>query len=122
MAPKIASAHADPTSSTYHPLAPHPTCRLHAVEGVTIYGPPPTAALGRASLASFNVEGVHATDICMILDTCGVAVRSGHHCTQPLHRCLGVSASARASAYIYNTPQEVDAFVSALQEAVAMFR
>lgn len=96
--------------------------RLSAIEGVTIYGPPPTAPRGRASLAAFNVAGLHATDVSMLLDTSGIAVRSGHHCTQPLHRYLGVSASARASLYIYNTPEEVDAFIAALSETIAMFR
>jgi len=93
---------------------------LSRVEGVTIYGPRPE--LGRASLCAFNVEGLHATDVSTILDQAGVAVRSGHHCTQPLHRELGVSASARASAYLYNTPAEVDAFVEGLKETVSFFR
>jgi cysteine desulfurase/selenocysteine lyase len=52
----------------------------------------------------------------------GVAVRSGHHCTQPLHRHLGINASARASAYIYNTRQEVDAFIDALKDTIKFFR
>jgi cysteine desulfurase/selenocysteine lyase len=52
----------------------------------------------------------------------GVAVRSGHHCTQPLHRQLGIPASARASLYLYNTPAEVDAFVEALRDTVRFFR
>ena len=51
-----------------------------------------------------------------------MAVRSGHHCTQPLHRELGVNATARASLYIYNTPEEVDTFVAALEETLAFFR
>jgi cysteine desulfurase/selenocysteine lyase len=57
------------------------------VDGVTVYGPPPEK--GRASLAAFNVEGLHANDVCTLLDQAGVATRSGHHCTQPLHRYLG---------------------------------
>ena len=96
--------------------------QLAAVNGVRIYGPPPSSNRGRASLAAFNVEGIHATDISMILDTKGVAVRSGHHCTQPLHRYLDINASARASLYIYNTYAEVDRFVSALQESIEFFR
>jgi cysteine desulfurase/selenocysteine lyase len=95
--------------------------RLAAVEGVTIYGPPPSARRGRAALAAFNVEGLHATDVSTLLDNAGVAVRSGHHCTQPLHRELGVPASARASAYIYTTRADVDAFVDALKETIAFF-
>ncbi|KAK9824493.1 hypothetical protein WJX72_010804 [[Myrmecia] bisecta] len=93
--------------------------KLRAVNGVRIYGPPPSR--GRAALCSFNVDGLHATDIATLLDQEGVAVRSGHHCTQPLHAYLGIPASARASAYLYNTPAEVDAFVDALKETVKFF-
>ena len=60
--------------------------RLSKVKKVTIYGPPPSVPRGRASLASFNVEGLHATDVSTLLDASGVALRSGHHCTQPLHK------------------------------------
>lgn len=87
-----------------------------------IYGPAPDAAQGRAALATFNVEGLHPTDLSTILDTSGVAVRSGHLCTQPVHRHLGVASSVRASPYIYNTRAEVDAFADALQDAIAFFR
>jgi cysteine desulfurase/selenocysteine lyase len=96
--------------------------RLRAVDGVTIYGPPPSAPRGRAALAAFNVDGLHATDVSTLLDSAGVAVRSGHHCTQPLHRVLGVPASARASCYIYTTPANVDAFVDALKDTIGFFR
>lgn len=95
--------------------------RLSSVDRVTIYGPPPTAPRGRAALSAFNVEGLHATDVSTLLDNAGVAVRSGHHCTQPLHRALGIPASARASAYIYTTRADVDAFVDALKETIAFF-
>ncbi|KAF8071197.1 NFS2 [Scenedesmus sp. PABB004] len=95
--------------------------RLAALDKVTIYGPPPSAKRGRAALAAFNVGGLHATDVSTLLDTAGVAVRSGHHCTQPLHRHLGIPASARASAYIYNTPAEVDLFIDALKETIDFF-
>ena len=99
--------------------------RLSGVSGVRIYGPSPERALaggGRASLSAFNVEGLHATDVSTILDQAGVAVRSGHHCTQPLHRVLGIPASARASLYIYNTKAEVDSFIEALRDTVKFFR
>ena len=95
--------------------------KLAAVPKVTIYGPPPSAKRGRASLASFNVKGLHATDVSTLLDNMGVAVRSGHHCTQPLHKYLGINASARASCYIYNTEHEVDVFVDALKETISFF-
>jgi len=97
--------------------------RLSAVPGVTVYGPTPkqAGARGRASLAAFNVQGLHATDVSTLLDMSGVAVRSGHHCTQPLHRLLGISSSARASAYIYNTHAEVDTFIASLEETIGFF-
>eukprot|EP00983_Pelagomonas_calceolata_P068878 1150117-Pelagomonas_calceolata.AAC.11 len=113
----------------------HPSCtstlprsylyeRTSKVQGVQVYGPSPKAAghRGRAALCTFNVDGLHATDLSTLLDASGVAVRSGHHCTQPVHRHLGVTASARASAYIYNTPEEVDAFIEALEDTIKFFR
>lgn len=94
--------------------------QLAAVPGVTIYGPPP--ARGRAALASFNIDNLHATDISTALnDFHGVAVRSGHHCTQPLHRHLGINASARASLYLYSTATDVDRFIAGLKESIAFF-
>lgn len=97
--------------------------RLSTVEGIDIVGPTCDAPGGRAALAAFTSDVAHATDISTILDqTANVAVRSGHHCTQPLHRELGVNATARASLYIYNTPEEVDTFVAALEETLAFFR
>lgn len=95
--------------------------RLSSLDRVELYGPPPTAKGGRAALAAFNVKGLHATDVSTLLDASGVAVRSGHHCAQPLHRELGVPASARASLHVYNTPHEVDVFVDALKETIAFF-
>lgn len=88
---------------------------------IQIYGPPPSVALGRAALCSFNVQGIHPTDISTILDQSGVAVRSGHLCTQPVHRILGVSASVRASPYFYNTFSDVDAFTDSLKDAIKFF-
>lgn len=102
-------------SASVHPL------QLQAVPGVRIYGPGPEEGVGRAALASFNVDGIHPTDISTILDQSGVAVRSGHMCTQPLHRELGISASVRAAPYLYNTKHEVDVFVEALKEAISFF-
>ncbi|XLU44943.1 hypothetical protein S245_039757 [Arachis hypogaea] len=76
----------------------------------------------RAALCSFNDENIHATDLATFLDQQrGVAIRSGHHCTQPLHRYLGVNASARASLYFYNTKEDVDNFIQALNDTVNFF-
>jgi len=91
--------------------------RLSAYKEVTIYGPKDGE---RAALCAFNVDGVHPTDLATMMDLDGVAIRSGHHCAQPLHRKLGVEASARASLYVYNSKQDVDAFIAALESAVPM--
>jgi cysteine desulfurase / selenocysteine lyase len=96
--------------------------KLAQVSNIRIYGPKPTKdGKGRAALASFNVEGIHASDLSTLLDHEGIAIRSGHHCTQPLHRLFDASGSARASLYFYNTREEIDVFVKALQETIAFF-
>jgi cysteine desulfurase / selenocysteine lyase len=99
-----------------HMLASYLYSSLTAFKEVTVYGPPPP----RAALCSFNVDGLNGTDIATMLDLDGVAVRSGHHCAQPLHRVLGVESSARASLYVYNSTADVDAFITALTEAVEL--
>ncbi|MGV2827723.1 SufS family cysteine desulfurase [Myxosarcina sp. GI1(2024)] len=96
--------------------------KLAAIPNLRIYGPPATAeGKGRAALVAFNVEGIHGSDLATLLDREGVAIRSGHHCTQPLHRIFGASGSARASLYFYNTRAEIDAFATALQETIDFF-
>lgn len=95
---------------------------LQSIPNVHIYGPAPSETVHRAALCSFNVENIHPTDIATYLDEQhGVAIRSGHHCAQPLHRSLGVNASARASLYFYNTVEEVDLFIKALTETINFF-
>ncbi|MGL6282197.1 MAG: SufS family cysteine desulfurase [Microcoleaceae cyanobacterium] len=96
--------------------------QLGKIPQVTTYGPKPDKnGGGRASLASFTVEGIHANDLSTLLDESGVAIRSGHHCTQPLHKYLGVSSTARASLYFYNTRADIDRFIEALQETIEFF-
>jgi cysteine desulfurase / selenocysteine lyase len=80
---------------------------------VTVYGPP---AERRAGILSFNVEGVHPHDVAQVLDFEGIAVRAGHHCTQPLVRRLGVAATTRVSFYLYSLPEEVDRLVDGLKK------
>lgn len=95
---------------------------LSSVSNVRIYGPAPNTTSGRAALCSFTVENVHPTDIATFLDQQhGVAVRSGHHCAQPLHHYLGTNASCRASLYFYNTKDEVDAFIKGLEDTISFF-
>jgi cysteine desulfurase/selenocysteine lyase len=92
--------------------------RLRALPGVRVYGPPPER---RSGVVSFTVQGVHPHDLATILDEAGVCVRAGHHCCQPLMRSLGVSATARASFYLYNDEGDVDALVAGVERAQALF-
>jgi cysteine desulfurase/selenocysteine lyase len=86
--------------------------RLEDVPGLRVVGPPEAQA--RGGLASFTIEGMHPHDIAELADRGGVCIRAGHHCAQPLMRCLGVSATARASIGVYNESGDVDALVDAL--------
>lgn len=94
------------------------TERLAAVEGLHVYGPPPAE---RSGVVSFTLGDIHPHDLATILDEDGVCIRAGHHCCQPLMRRLGVSATARASFYLYNDESDVDALVGALNKARALF-
>ena len=91
--------------------------RLAEVAGVRLMGRPRR----RAGVVSFVMQNAHPHDIGTILDSEGIAIRAGHHCTQPLMRRLGVPATARASFGLYNTRAEVDALVSALDRVRALF-
>jgi cysteine desulfurase/selenocysteine lyase len=96
--------------------------RLAELPEVRIYGPQPNAqGEGRAALASFTTGAVHPHDLSTILDQSGIAIRAGHHCTQPLHRDLKAQSTARASLYFYNTKKEIDTFIAALREAIEFF-
>ena len=75
-----------------------------------------------SSVISFNIEGVHPHDVASILDSEGVCIRSGNHCAQPLMRYLGIDSTCRASFYIYNTKEDVDNLVQALNKAYNMFK
>ena len=94
------------------------TERLHQIDGVRIYGPKPAE---RSGVVSFTVEDIHPHDLATILDQEGVCIRAGHHCAQPLMRRLGVSATARASFYVYNDEHDVDALVCAIERAKVLF-
>ena len=91
---------------------------LEDLGGVTVYGPPPAL---RSGVLSFNVADVHPHDLATILDSGGVCIRSGHHCTQPLMRRLGVAATARASFYVYNDESDIDALVNGVRQAASLF-
>lgn len=97
-------------------LAQYALERLSTVEGLTIYGPKE-----RGGLVTFNVDDVHPHDLSTVLDAEGIAVRAGHHCAQPLMKCLNVSATARASFYLYNTEDEIDQLVKGIQTTKEYF-
>ncbi len=93
--------------------------RLAEVPGLRVVGPP--EAERRGGLASFTVEGIHPHDVAELVDRGGVCIRAGHHCAQPLMRCLGVGATARASVGVYNEASDIDALVQALQAGREIF-
>jgi cysteine desulfurase/selenocysteine lyase len=93
---------------------------LGNIPGVRVLGPAPGQE--RIGLAAFDVDGVHAHDVGQFLDSQGIAVRVGHHCAQPLHRRLGLTATTRASAYLYNTTDDVDAFLESVAGVRSYFR
>ena len=97
-----------------HDLVEYALGRLGELPWITTYGPPPER---RAGIVSLNVDGVHPHDVAQVLDWEGVAVRAGHHCTQPLMAKLGVAATMRASFYLYSIPEEIDRLVDGLHKA-----
>ena len=100
-----------------HSLTAYGTEALSSLKGVRVYGSAPQ----KAAVLSFNIEGVHAHDVGTILNDEGVAVRTGHHCAQPLMKRFGVPATARASLYLYNTTDEVDQLVAAIHRVQQIF-
>jgi cysteine desulfurase/selenocysteine lyase len=86
------------------------------LKATVVYGPKE-----RAGLVTFNLEDVHPHDVATVLDAGGVAVRAGHHCAQPLMKWLNVSATARASFYLYNTEEDIDKLIEALQKTKEYF-
>ena len=93
--------------------------KLTEIPGLRIIGPENTEERGGA--VSFVVEGIHPHDLGQVLDAHGVSIRTGHHCAWPLHRACKTNSTARASFYLYNTEDEVDALVEAVREARAFF-
>jgi cysteine desulfurase/selenocysteine lyase len=89
-------------------------------KNVKLYGP--QDAVDRGGVISFNIADIHPHDLATIMNERGIAIRSGHHCAQVLMERLDVSATSRASFYIYNTKEEVDIFIDALEDARRIFR
>lgn len=102
-----------------HKLAAHAMERMSTIEGLTIYGP--KEAEKRAGVVTFNLSDVHPHDVATVLDAEGIAVRAGHHCAQPLMKWLNVSATARASFYLYNTEEDIDRLVEGLVKTKEYF-
>ncbi|WP_370296070.1 cysteine desulfurase [Rossellomorea marisflavi] len=102
-----------------HKLAAYALEKMSAVEGMKIFGPQDPAQ--RAGLVTFNIDDVHPHDVATVLDSEGIAVRAGHHCAQPLMKWLNVSATARASFYLYNTEEEIDRLVAGLVKTKEFF-
>ena len=101
-----------------HELLVYGTQRLQEIEGVTIYGP--TDLSKKASVISFNIENIHPYDIGTIIDKLGIAVRTGHHCAQPIMDFFKIPGTIRASFAFYNTKEEIDIFVEAVKKAKMM--
>ncbi len=101
-----------------HALASYAHEQLEALGTINILGPHPDA---KAGVVSFTVDNLHPHDLTHALDNQGVAIRAGHHCAMPLHRRLGISASARASFYVYNTREDVDKLIQAIAKAIELF-
>ena len=108
----------DAVEAYEHELAAYALERIAEIPGIRVFGPPPER---RAGIVSFDVEGVHPHDVAQILDWEGIAIRAGHHCTQPLMRRLGVAATCRASFYLYTIPDEIDRLVEGLHKVKGVF-
>lgn len=93
--------------------------RLSQVEGIRIYGPHQPTERGGA--VAFTLGDIHPHDLASLLDQENIAIRAGHHCAMPLHQKLGLTATARASFYIYNKPEEIDRLAEALDRAREIF-
>jgi len=99
-------------------LLEHATQGVQRIDGLRILGTAPD----KAGVLSFVVEGAHSQDIGLLIDQLGVAIRTGHHCAQPLLSHFGVDATCRASFAAYNTPEEIDVFIDGLERVVGMLR
>ena len=109
----------DKVEAYEHEIADYLHKRLSEVDRVHVLGPP--VGTERAALCAFYVDDVHPSDLSTFLDMEGVAIRAGHHCCQPLHQAKGISHSARASLYIYNTKEDVDYFIEKLEATIKFF-
>ena len=101
-----------------HELLNYATQKIKKIEGIRIIG----EATNKASVLSFLIDGTHPTDIGMIIDKLGIAIRTGHHCTEPLMNRFNIPGTTRASFAFYNTKEEIDTFILALERALKMLK
>ncbi|MCA9870225.1 MAG: aminotransferase class V-fold PLP-dependent enzyme, partial [Anaerolineae bacterium] len=101
-----------------HALVNYAVEKLSQVEGLRIIGPDGDQ---RGGVVAFTLDDIHPHDIAAILDSEGIAIRAGHHCAQPIHDHFGIVATARASFYFYNTFEEVDRLVAAMEKVQSVF-
>jgi cysteine desulfurase / selenocysteine lyase len=94
--------------------------RLKGIDGIRILGP--DAPIDRGGAISFELADLHPHDVSQVLDSVGIAVRAGHHCAKPAHARFGITASTRASFYLYTTPQEIDVLADGLEHVKKFFR
>ncbi|GAB3591408.1 putative cysteine desulfurase [Corynebacterium faecale] len=109
----------DAIAAHEHVLTEYALDKLQAIPGVQIVGP--ATSENRGGAISFSVDGIHPHDLGQVLDDQGVSIRVGHHCAWPLHRCMNVQSTARASFYLYNTVEEIDLLVQAIEKAKQFF-
>jgi cysteine desulfurase/selenocysteine lyase len=105
-------------SAHEHAVTEYALERLEEVPGLRVFGP---EAGQKGGVAAFTLDDIHPHDVAQILDGYGIAVRAGHHCAQPLHEKFGISATTRASFYLYSTTEEVDRLITALYKVKEMF-
>lgn len=114
----LSSLGMDAISEHEHEITEYALERLEEIPGIKVFGP---SADKKGGVASFTFDGVHPHDVAQILDRDGIAIRAGHHCAQPLHEKFGISASSRASFYLYNTKDEVDLLVNGIYKVKELF-
>jgi len=114
----LTSVGMDAIAAYEHEITEYALERLEEVPGLKVFGP---SAQDKGGVAAFTFDGVHPHDVAQILDRDGIAVRAGHHCAQPLHEKFGITATSRASFYLYNTKEEVDKLVEGIYKVKEIF-
>jgi len=114
----LTSVGMDNIAAHEHEITEYAIERLEEVPGLKLFGP---SAQHKGGVAAFTFDGVHPHDVAQILDRDGVAVRAGHHCAQPLHEKFGITATSRASFYLYNTKEEVDKLIEGIYKVKEIF-